>query len=404
MDADIQAARGVTIRRVTSGPASHFFGYYDMPSWDASGRYLLTQRVNLDVEIPSADDHATIGTVDLENACRFREISTTRTWSWQQGAMLHWLPEHGPTTVVYNDSDGDRYVTRVVDIESGTSRVLDRPIAAVSHDQRRALSLNFARLRVRPEVGYPGLPDPWEDVDHPADDGIYLVDLDSGTAELAVSLDEIVSVRPHPSMHGAINWVNHLIFSPDDAHAMFVHRWWPPGAPRFRTRFMLLRIADASVREIWPTRASHMCWRSPSEIQFSAIPADVPDDPESRSGQMGFWLLDLATGDARPVGRNVLPPDGHCSYRPGGRFVLMDTQPDSSGLRRLLVYDEDTERALELGRFHSPPRYAGPVRCDLHPRWSRDGRQVCIDSVHEGSRQMYVIDAAEALNAWIQEA
>lgn len=400
MAADIQAAHGVTVRRVTSGPASHFFGYYDMPSWDASGRYLLTQRVNLDVEIPSADDSATIGTVDLENACRFREVATTRTWSWQQGAMLHWLPRLSPTTIVYND----RYVARVAEIDSGASRVLDRPIAAVSHDQRRALSLNFARLRVRPEVGYPGLPDPWEGIDHPKDDGIYLVDMYSGAAELAASLAEIASVRPHPSMHGAINWVNHLIFSPDDAHAMFVHRWWPPGAPRYRTRFMLLRIEDGSVREIWRTRASHMCWRSSTEILFSAIPADVPDDPESRSGQMGFWLLDLTSGDAHEVGRALLPPDGHCSYRPGGRFVLMDTQPDANRLCRLLVYDEVTERALELGRFHSPPRYAGPVRCDLHPRWSRDGRQVCIDSVHEGSRQMYVIDAAEALDAWIQEA
>ncbi|MDE2898250.1 MAG: hypothetical protein OXO54_07995, partial [Chloroflexota bacterium] len=155
MAADIQAARGVTIRRVTSGPASHFFGYYDMPSWDASGRYLLTQRVNLEVEIPTADDAATIGTIDLRDACRFRSVATTRTWSWQQGAMLHWLPKHGPSTIVYNDSNGDRFVARVTDIDSGASRVLDRPIAAVSHDQRRALSLNFARLRVRPEVGYP---------------------------------------------------------------------------------------------------------------------------------------------------------------------------------------------------------------------------------------------------------
>lgn len=404
MAAQIQTARGVAIRRVTSGPASHFFGYYDMPSWDASGRYLLTQRVSLDVEIPSADDVATIGTIDLHDNCRFREVATTRTWSWQQGAMLHWLPKHGPNTIVYNDCHKDRYVARVADIATGTSRVLERPIAAVSHDQRRALSLNFARLRVRPEVGYPGLADPWEGVDHPDDDGIYLVDLESGGAELKVSLDEIAAVRPHPSMHGAINWVNHLILSPDDAQAMFVHRWWPPGAPRFRTRFMLLRIADGSVSEIWPTRASHMCWRSPTQILFSAVPADVPDDPESRADPMGFWLLDLAANDARPVGRDHLPPDGHCSYRPGGRFVLMDTQPGADGLRRLLVYDEEAERALELGRFHSPPRYAGPVRCDQHPRWSRDGGQVCIDSVHEGSRQMYVIDAAETLNAWTEEA
>ena len=404
MASKIQAARGVTIRRVTAGPASHFFGYYDMPSWDVSGRYLLTQRVGLDAEIPSADDAATIGVVDLDDNCRFRTVATTHTWSWQQGAMLHWLPDHGPSAIIFNDQVEGRYAARVMDIDTGASRVLDRPIAAVSHDQRSALSLNFARLRVRPEVGYPGLPDPWDGVDHPDDDGIYLIDLYSGAAELEVSLDQIASVRPHPSMHGAVNWVNHLIFSPDDTQAMFVHRWWPPGAPRYRTRFMVVRIDDGSIREIWPTRASHMCWRSPKEILFSAIPADLPDDSDSRPGPMGFWLLDLASGDACKVGREVLPADGHCSYRPGGRFVLMDTQPGADGLRRLLVYDEEAEQALELGRFHSPSRYAGPVRCDLHPRWSRDGGQVCIDSVHEGSRQMYVIDAAEALNAWIEEA
>ena len=308
MASQIQPARGVTVRRVTSSPASHFFGYYDMPSWDISGRYLLTQRVNLDAEIPSADDAATIGTIDLEDSCRFRAVATTHAWSWQQGAMLHWLPEHGPNTIVFNDQVAGRYAARVMDINSGMSRVLTRPIAAVSHDQRSALSLNFARLRVRPEVGYPGLADPWEGVDHPEEDGIYLVDLDNGAAELKVSLDEIASVRPHPSMHGAINWVNHLIFSPDDTQAMFVHRWWPPGAPRYRTRFMLLRIDDGSVSEIWPTRASHMCWRSPTEILFSAIPADVPDDPDSRPGPMGFWLLDLASGDAARSGARCSRP------------------------------------------------------------------------------------------------
>ena len=151
MASQIQPARGVTVRRVTSSPASHFFGYYDMPSWDISGRYLLTQRVNLDAEIPSADDAATIGTIDLEDSCRFRAVATTRAWSWQQGAMLHWLPEHGPNTIVFNDQVAGRYAARVMDINSGMSRVLDRPIAAVSHDQRSALSLNFARLRVRPK-------------------------------------------------------------------------------------------------------------------------------------------------------------------------------------------------------------------------------------------------------------
>jgi hypothetical protein len=36
-------------------------------------------------------------------------------------------------------------------------------------------------------------------------------------------------------------------------------------------------------------------------------------------------------------------------------------------------------------------------RCDLHPRWNRDGTQVCFDSAHEGERQVYAIDVRDAV-------
>jgi Tol biopolymer transport system component len=56
------------------------------------------------------------------------------------------------------------------------------------------------------------------------------------------------------------------------------------------------------------------------------------------------------------------------------------------------VYDTWTRRRIDLGRFFSPPELINDFRCDLHPRWSRDGRQVCFDSAHEGSRQLYVLE------------
>jgi hypothetical protein len=40
-----------------------------------------------------------------------------------------------------------------------------------------------------------------------------------------------------------------------------------------------------------------------------------------------------------------------------------------------------------------PPEYAGEWRCDLHPRFSPNGRMVTIDSPHGGNgRQIYLID------------
>ena len=54
---------------------------------------------------------------------------------------------------------------------------------------------------------------------------------------------------------------------------------------------------------------------------------------------------------------------------------------------------------MDLAAFHAPPAFDGPLRVDLHPRWNRDGTALCIDSVHEGTRQMYTVDLRPALAA-----
>ena len=48
--------------------------------------------------------------------------------------------------------------------------------------------------------------------------------------------------------------------------------------------------------------------------------------------------------------------------------------------------------------FVSEPVFTGDVRCDLHPRWSADGRQVSIDSVAGGDRQIVLIDVSDIVD------
>ena len=63
--------------------------------------------------------------------------------------------------------------------------------------------------------------------------------------------------------------------------------------------------------------------------------------------------------------------------------------------RRCISINVPTGRRVDLGAFHSPPRYAGEWRCDAHPRFSRDGNTVCIDSPHGGDgRQLYELDVS----------
>ncbi|MBI3971026.1 MAG: hypothetical protein HY332_07025 [Chloroflexi bacterium] len=96
------------------------------------------------------------------------------------------------------------------------------------------------------------------------------------------------------------------------------------------------------------------------------------------------------------MGQGVLTEDGHCSYSPDGNWLLTDTYPRRKPYRTLILSDLRTGRRIDVGRFLSPPEITGEIRCDLHPRWSQDGTLVCFDSVHEGSRQLHVVDVSEA--------
>jgi Tol biopolymer transport system component len=64
-------------------------------------------------------------------------------------------------------------------------------------------------------------------------------------------------------------------------------------------------------------------------------------------------------------------------------------------MRTLILYRPSDGYRLDIGRFFAPRELDGEIRCDLHPRWSRDGQKICFDSVHEGHRQIYVVDVSE---------
>ena len=134
---------------------------------------------------------------------------------------------------------------------------------------------------------------------------------------------------------------------------------------------------------------SHFDWRNPKQILAWATQRDIGNR---------YFLFDDQSDKVELIADGVLTTDGHCSYSPDGRWVLTDSYPDRERMRTLILYRPDDNYRVDIGRFFSPKELDGEIRCDLHPRWSRDGQKVCIDSAHEGHRQMYVLDVSDIVN------
>ncbi|RKU26018.1 hypothetical protein C6497_14640 [Candidatus Poribacteria bacterium] len=58
----------------------------------------------------------------------------------------------------------------------------------------------------------------------------------------------------------------------------------------------------------------------------------------------------------------------------------------------LMLYNITENRKVFLGKFQQDKQFTGDIRCDLHPRWSTDGKTITFDSIHENTRQIYCID------------
>ena len=138
-----------------------------------------------------------------------------------------------------------------------------------------------------------------------------------------------------------------------------------------------------------PGNMSHFFWRDADHILAWAKPS---------GHDSGFYVFRDKTSEIEPIGKDIMTENGHCTYLPGNKWILNDTYPDKERLQHPYLYNVATQARIPLGHFLSPKEYTGEWRCDTHPRFSRDGKSVVIDSPHGGNgRQMYLIDVSSVV-------
>ena len=394
---DDRATTYVPTRPITRGPQYHWFGYYDKLQFSPSGRYVLSMEVDFEGRSPRPSDRIGLGMIDLEDDDRWIPLAESSAWCWQQGCMLQWLPG-SENQIIYNDRSPDGLCSRILNVHTGESRKIPIPVYALSPDGSTAVSLDFFRTGwLRPGYGYAG-EDPHREEPASGEQGVYCVDLNTGDVRQIITLADLAAIPcANQDNSGRHHWVNHLLISPDGARFILLHRWSRPDRGGIEgTRMCTANLDGTDLRVLHDGgQFSHFIWQGSDRILAWA------DRPEAGPA---VYSIDEQTGEATVLNPDLLPRDGHLSVLPGDEWILNDSYPRGPEPARrgqpLYLYHIPTDRRIDLGVFPSPPRYTGEYRCDLHPRLSRDGRRVTIDSPHGGEgRQVYLLDIGEIIEA-----
>ena len=218
-------------------------------------------------------------------------------------------------------------------------------------------------------------------------------------------------------MENARHWVTHLEIAPNSMRFLFIHRWTERTEDEtcFLHRLFTVAPDGSDLRllectdhplpqlnsEFDPDSVGTFDYEK-SEYQISH-PAWKDDESviawSPHDGSIHYHLYNESTQMVRVVGADLLTENGHMTYSRNGKWLLSDTYPDSQSNKRLLIlYDVENDLRYNIGEFYTPPDLGKHNRCDLHPRWGPGDKQVSIDSVHEGSRQQYIVQVSDIVH------
>lgn len=377
------------IRRLSPDDSSgdYFFGYYDKSPWDATGRYYLCMRSKDTWSEPDPLNEAEILLFDENDGNSFRIIGETHTWNVQQGCMLQWLGSNNTSKIIYNDIRDGRYCAVVKDVMCGKERVLPMPVYTISMDGKTALTLDFSRLHnLRPGYGYAALPEKTKGVALPNETCIWKMDIETGEVMPLLKYTDFANFQPRPEMleAGSVHKVNHLMLSPDGKRFMVLYRWYC--GQRKYTRLITCNIDGTDMYLLSDDdMVSHCCWKDNEHIVAFE---------NKHNGGTGYYLMTDKTQEYQHLWPQLCN-DGHPSYCPtDNELVVFDTYPDRARMQEVKIARDTDVKGKDikvLARIFAPFKYDNETRCDLHPRWSSDGKKICFDACFEGHRGLYVV-------------
>jgi len=370
-----------SIKRLGLENKESYFGYYDKSPINSTNEYIIFQSTNIDTKtMPNPKVPVDMVVYDMLNDS-YEAVGQSHTYNWQQGTKLMWIDVY---RFIYNDFDEStkQYISKIYDVKSKETKIVDFPIYDCFED-KFAISLNFERLNIaRADYSYSnlGVKIDWDDN---SNDGVYYIDLKENSSKLIITIVDIIKLNYKETMKGAKHKFNHVMISPDGSKMMFMHRWFLSDGRRYDTLYVS-NVDGTNIKIVADDEmVSHCFWYDDSRI-FAYL----------RDKNMGdkYYMIDIASAKKELVGEGIIDKFGDGHPHVHGSKIIFDTYPDKARMKSLYMYDYESKNLEKLGEFLESFDFYGETRCDLHPRFSHDGKRVFFDSVHEGHRGLYVME------------
>lgn len=345
-----------------------FFGYYDLASLSDDGTKLLSIVVNGQV--------ADVGYFDVA-AKVFHKIAETHAWNWQMGARMRWY-ESGKS-VLFNDFDGVRFISRVVDISGKEIHRFAYPIFDMNINSGIAYFCDFTILHhLREGYGYSNRKiDDFDSYYNSSENGLFMFHLGEDDARLVVSIKELQELEHSKSMDGQYHYINHITVNPLNGDIMFFHLW-TDGRGSWKNRMVFMNKDGKLLGVISDfDRASHYAWKDKDHILVSVYNGE---EVEYRVYNYRARTFELVNG---------IRTDGHPSFL-DDRFFVTDTYSNRCAMQSLYICDEKEHTYRNFFSIYHNTGKVGAERCDLHPRiWKN---YINIDSVRGDHRSQYLVN------------
>jgi hypothetical protein len=300
--------------------------------------------------------------------------------------MAHWLGTFPNSRIIYNDIVDGKTVSIIMDVHTKRKiKTIPYPVCAVSPNGKEAASINFSRLRTtRKAYGYGGGgQDAKLSVQFPKDDGLFLVDLETGKAKLLVSIYDVKKQVPEVPEKG-IEYFNHILFSRQGGKIF----WLARATPKRNTTSLTVSRDGTNLQRCFPDKwgGSHYDWLNENELMITA---------KYNGKSNAHVLFTVGRDNYKRLGKGKLNFDGHGTFSPDAKWMSTETYPSKRTYeQKLLLMDMKTEAVMPLGRYIHPLAFrknGKDAQCDLHARWSPNSDMIGFNSVTTGQRQVYII-------------